>query len=103
MTSKLLNQDIPTTSKLAYPLLLDSNQQGITFGGLNNGSLSNGAELIQTRMILDSYYAQNWFYGRKMRKQPHHIKKLIDYFNMNPTWDYQTKVKIAEEIGMTFN
>ena len=54
-------------------------------------------------MILDSYYAQNWFYGRKMRKQPHHIKKLIDYFNMNPTWDYQTKVKIAEEIGMTFN
>ena len=31
------------------------------------------------------------------------MAKLLTYFNQNPVWDYATKVKIAAEVGMTFN
>ena len=65
--------------------------------------LIDGGNLMQTRMILDSHYARTFQQGKKMRKTTEHIKKLVDYFNINPTWDYAIKVKIAEEIGMTLN
>ena len=63
----------------------------------------SNATLMKTRLLLDQQYVQSWHKGRRMRKNPQHMYLLVDYFNTNPVWDYETKVRIAEEIGMTFN
>ena len=61
------------------------------------------ADLMKTRLLLDQEYVKSWHQGRRMRKKPEHTKILIQYFNKNPVWDYAFKVRLAEELGMTFN
>ena len=84
-------------------MILQDNDHRITLTGDTEFPHSNNASLMKTRLLLDQQYVQSWHKGRRMRKKPQHMQLLVDYFNLNPIWDYETKVRIAEEIGMTFN
>ena len=63
----------------------------------------NNLDLMKTRLKLDQNYFEAWYEGKRIRKKPDHVTKLVNYFNQSPIWDYQLKVHIAEELGMTFN
>ena len=65
--------------------------------------MEDGLNLMETRLSLDKQYAKAWHEGRRICKKSSHKKKLIEYFNANPIWDYTLKVTIAKELGMTFN
>ena len=58
---------------------------------------------MEARLELEQSYISNWKEGRRMRKRQRHMKTLLEYFKKDPVWDYQMKVRIALEIGMTFN
>ena len=66
-------------------------------------SPEGNSNLMKTRLLLDQQYVSQWHEGRRIRKKPQHMNKLVEYFNQNPIWDYAEKVRIAEEIGMTYN
>ena len=58
---------------------------------------------MKTRLLMDQQYTSQRQEGKRIRKQGFQNETLIAHFNANPIWDYPKKVKIAEEIGMTFN
>ena len=68
-----------------------------------NQEWNTNLDLMKSRLLLDQQYVEAWYQGRRIRKRPQHVEKLVNYFNMKPIWDYGLKVRIAEELGMTFN
>ena len=61
------------------------------------------ADLMKARIELDLLHAQGWFKGRHLRKTEEDIEILLDHFKADPVWNYETKVKIALQVGMTLN
>ena len=55
-------------------------------------------------MALDIHYARHQrIEGRHILKKDSIRQILRKYFNESPIWDYGLKIRIASEIGMTFN
>ena len=56
-----------------------------------------------TRFRVEQKYFENLKrgYGHKQKKNPVQIQVLKSYFERDPHWNYATKIKICEELGMT--
>ena len=59
--------------------------------------------LQQARIRTERRYIENLQEGRHLRKNGNQIKVLLEYFEKTQVWDYPTKIKIAEELGMTLS
>ena len=60
-------------------------------------------DLEMTRFRVEQKHFENLKrgYGHKQKKSPFQLQVLESYFARNPIWDYPTKIKICEELGMT--
>ena len=56
---------------------------------------------MQTRVELENRYYEKQQYGRRMIKTSKVVNILMQHFKSNPVWDYEKKILIAAEVGMT--
>ena len=61
------------------------------------------AELAQARLRIERSYLQDMREVRHKRKNSAQIKCLNEHFKFNPVWNYQKKLHIAEQLGMTLS
>merc|ERR1712187_1045139 len=61
-------------------------------------------ELMQECLEMErKYFTEQRKEGKNIRKKKEQYNVLMAHFSEDPNWSYRKKVKIASEIGMTFN
>ena len=61
------------------------------------------ARLGDMRLQLEQSYMNKWRPGHRIRKDRGQMDILMDYFNKDPNWTFETKMEIASRIDMTPN
>ena len=85
--------------------LIDPNQDSLKNmpePSLTRSSSDDEASLAQTRMNNEAKYFQRLQQGGRVKKNAAQLDALISHFQENPYWDYATKLRIAENLKMTY-
>ena len=69
---------------------------------LNSFKAERNQALKKAREELENKYKQEWQAGCRMIKSSDTISILAKHFELNPFWNYEKKILIAEEVGMTY-
>lgn len=67
----------------------------------NSDKLTQDPKIVRDR--LEQEYFEKMQEGKRMRKDREQMEILVSEFQRSNKWSYKDKIRIAEQIGMTFH